>query len=116
MGNSDNNNKLRKELSQWVDEYESRLTKENPEKIGLAETIGVLASSSVSHVGVKISTSLHDPTPEMGDVCINGKKIDVVDTDKFAYCIQKASNFEVTPKLDNSVDIDFGIHGIMEIE
>lgn len=99
-----------------IREYENHLTQPNRENITLVQTVGISVSAAISHKGTKVTVSLHDPSPEMGCVCVNGNRIEVTDTERFAMCMKKSSNFEVTPKTDGTVDVDLGFHGLMEVK
>jgi hypothetical protein len=116
MTNDDKYDFNRDFIEKIIREYERHLTQPNQEKITLVQTVGISVSAAISHKGTRITTSLHDPSPEMGCVWINGKRIEVTDTEKFAMCMKKSSNFEVTPKTDGTVDADFGFHGLMEVK
>lgn len=71
----------------------------------------------VSGNNVKISRVFHEPYKSMGYISIVGNDIAVKDSAMFAAVLKLASNIEIYPKTDGTVQINLTYHGLtMPIE
>lgn len=62
--------------------------------------------------GAKVTYELYKPFKSMGSVTVCGKNITFTKTEWFAKVIDFVSNFEVYPKTDGTVEMNFTFHGI----
>lgn len=60
----------------------------------------------------KVSCELHTPYRSMGSVSVIGSDLQFKNTDWFVKAIEFASNFEVYPKIDGTVQMNFTFHGL----
>lgn len=60
----------------------------------------------------KVTYTLHEPYKSMGVVSIVGSDLMFRNTEWFIKAIEFASNFNVYPKTDGTVQIDFTFHGL----
>ena len=60
----------------------------------------------------KVSYELHAPYKSMGSVSIVGSDLLFRNTKWFMKAVELASNFEVYPKTDGTVQMDFTFHGL----
>ena len=62
--------------------------------------------------GVKISYELNEPFNSMGSVTLCGKNIVFKNPEWFVKVVEYASNFEVYPKIDGTIEMNFTFHGL----
>ena len=60
----------------------------------------------------KVSYELHTPYKSMGSVSVVGSDLLFRNTEWFMKAVELASNFEVYPKTDGTVQMDFTFHGL----
>ncbi len=60
----------------------------------------------------KVSYTLHEPYKSMGYVSIVGSNLQFGNTGWFLKAVELASNFEVFPKTDGTVEMNFTFHGL----
>lgn len=60
----------------------------------------------------KVTYTLHEPYRSMGVVSVVGSDLLFRNTEWFVKAIELASNFEVYPKTDGTVQINFTFHGL----
>lgn len=60
----------------------------------------------------KVSYELHVPYKSMGSVCVVGSDLKFQNTDWFTRAVELSSNFEVYPKTDGTVQMNFTFHGL----
>lgn len=60
----------------------------------------------------KVTYTLHKPYKSMGFVSVTGKNLMFRNMDWFSKAVELASNFEVYPKTDGTVQMNFTFHGI----
>lgn len=63
-------------------------------------------------VGTKVTYKLHEPYKSMGVVSVVGEKPEFVRGDVFSKIARLASNVDIYPRVDGSVQIDFTFHGL----
>ena len=61
---------------------------------------------------VKISYSVFEPTDGMGCVSVEGKSVECKETSKLKAVIDLATNFEVYPKVNGTIQMNFTFHGL----
>lgn len=61
---------------------------------------------------VKVDCVLHEPFQSMGYVTAVGKNIQLRNMEWFLKAVSLSSNFEVYPKTDGTVEMNFGFHGL----
>lgn len=62
--------------------------------------------------GAKIVYKLHDPFIGAGSIRMNGKNLRINNPRLLATAAKIASNFNIYPKLDGSIQIDFGFYNL----
>lgn len=62
--------------------------------------------------GAKVTYELHEPFKSMGSVTICGKDITFPKPEWFMKAVELAANFEVYPKTDGTVEMNFTFHGL----
>lgn len=62
--------------------------------------------------GAKVTYRLHEPFKSMGSVTVCGKNITFAKTEWFMKAVELAANFEVYPKTDRTVEMNFTFHGL----
>lgn len=61
---------------------------------------------------VTVGYEVYEPFLSMGSVSVIGKNISVRKPEWFMRAVEMASNFEVYPKTDGTVQMNFGFHGL----
>lgn len=62
--------------------------------------------------GAKVSYDLYSPFKSMGSVTVTGKNLLFKKTEWFMKAVELSSNFEVYPKTDGTVEMNFTFHGL----
>lgn len=62
--------------------------------------------------GAKVSYELHEPLRSMGSVSVIGKDLVYRNPMWFMKAMELANNFEVYPKIDGTVQMNFTFHGL----
>lgn len=62
--------------------------------------------------GAKVTYRLHEPYKSMGVVSVVGKNLAFVKGDVFIKIARLASNVDIYPRVDSTVQIDFTFHGL----
>lgn len=60
----------------------------------------------------RVTYTLHEPYKSMGVVSVVGSDLLFRNTEWFMKAVELASNFEVYPKTDGTVQMDFTFHGL----
>lgn len=63
--------------------------------------------------GKKVTYKLNKPFKGMGSVGVTCKKIDFTDSDAFKEIVKLSNNFEVYPKVNGSLQMNFTFYGIL---
>ena len=85
----------------------------NPFKIQqVLYTYKVLKYLTKGIKGAKVSYELHEPYRSMGSVSVTGKDLLFRKPEWFMKAVELASNFEVYPKTDGTVQMNFTFHGL----
>lgn len=66
----------------------------------------------VSGEDIRIECELHEPFVSSGAVMIVGKEVEVSDPTAFAQAAALATNFEVYPKVDGKIQMNFSFDGL----
>jgi len=85
----------------------------NPIKIQqVLYTYKVLKYLASGNKGVKVKYELHKPYRSMGSVTVTGKNITFRKPEWFMKAVELANNFEVYPKTNGTVEMNFTFHGL----
>lgn len=85
----------------------------NPNKINqVLYTYKVLKYLFRGIKGVKVDYDLHEPYLSMGSVSVIGKNLLCKKPEWFMKAVEFSDNFEVYPKTDGTVQMDFTFHGL----
>lgn len=60
----------------------------------------------------KITYELHKPYKSVGCIKVTGRSIRFCQTEWFVKAAELASNFEVFPKIDGTIEMNFTFHGL----
>lgn len=72
----------------------------------------VMKEISKANKGVKVTYELGSPSKNMGVVSVVGKAMSFKDSKLFMGVVGLATNFEVYPKTDGTVRMNFTFHGL----
>lgn len=72
----------------------------------------VMKEISKANKGVKVTYELGSPSKNMGVVSVVGKAMSFKDSKLFMGVVGLATNFEVYPKTDGTVQMNFTFHGL----
>lgn len=100
------------ELARKVEEDESKPSEAIEEREKLVKDVYALVQSIVSGEDVRVTCELHLPYPSVGSVSVIGKGIEIENSALLARAIGAASNFEVYPKTDGTVQMNLTFHGL----
>lgn len=100
------------EIANAVAKSESGVSVTVPEKVLLVRDVFNILKRIVRGRNVNITYDLNEPYASMGAVTIVGEEILVEDPAVFAHTAAAASNFEVYPKTDGTVQMNFTFHGL----
>ncbi len=64
------------------------------------------------NTGTKVTYTLHEPFKSMGSVTVCGKNVVFAKPEWFVKSVELAANFEVYPKTDGTVEMNFTFHGL----
>lgn len=85
----------------------------NPYKIQqVLYTYKVLKYLMKGNKGANISYELHEPYKSMGSVSVVGRNLVFRKPEWFMKAVELANNFEVYPKTDGTVQMNFTFHGL----
>lgn len=100
-------------VCETVAKEEDRAAIINPYRIQhVAYTYKILKYLTKGQKGVKVTYELHEPFKSMGSVSITGHELNFRKPDWFMKAVELASNFEVYPKNDGTVQLNFTFHGL----
>lgn len=92
---------------------DSRTSIVNPYKMQqISYTYKVLKYLSKDMKGVKVSYDLYEPYKSMGSVSVTGKDLIFKNPEWFMKAVEFASNLEIYPKTDGTVQMNFTFHGL----
>lgn len=60
----------------------------------------------------EVTCKLHEPYKSMGYISVTGVNLQFGNTDWFLKAVELSSNFEVFPKTDGTVEMNFTFHGL----
>ena len=104
------------EIARMVEESESRAKYKNTEKIEAIKEAFYRLRDSMSEIDASVTCELHTPYPSMGGIIINGKEFEIEDMEALINVLKLASNVEVYPKTDGTVQLDITFHGLTRNE
>ncbi len=84
----------------------------NPSKVGLVLYFYKTLKSAVKGTGVKVSYKMYEPIRSMGYVIVTGKNISFKDQKAFFEVVKLCDNFDVCPKTDGTVEMNFTVHDL----
>ena len=110
---------IEKELDNFIIELGSLIKKQekgtfvtNPECLRRIAFVYKAMRHIVRGSGVKISYELNQPFISSGSVTIIGKRINIENPSLFVKAARLANTFEVYPKTNKTVQLDFGFDGL----
>lgn len=101
-----------KELAKKISESESGISVAVPEKVKAVNDVFNALKRIIKGHDVNITCDLNEPYVSMGAVTVIGKEIFIGDPVVFSQAVKSASNFEVYPKTDGKIQMDFTFHGL----
>lgn len=109
-----NSDRVKKVLSKEI-EKTSMLGEANSERISqvlyVYEVMKLLTSGMK---GKKVTYKLNKPFKGMGCVGVTCKKLDFTDSEAFKEAIKLSNNFEVYPKVDGTLQMNFTFYGMLK--
>lgn len=84
----------------------------NPEKVKVINAIYEILKKIISGDNLVIECNLHAPSIDDAVIYIEGSKIKIINTDIFAKINTIADSFEVFPKTNGNICLDFGFDNI----
>ena len=78
----------------------------------LSDTFRTMKRLTKNISGVKVFCEVNEPFVGIGSVSVIGKNILFNNPESFVQAIKKANNFEVYPKTDGRVQMNFTFHGL----
>ena len=99
-------------IAEIIKEQDSRTSIINPRKLKEISFVYKAMKILTKGTNVKVTYDLHEPLKSIGSVTITGKNIVLRHRKWFDEAIKLASNFDVYPKTDGTVVIDFTFHGL----
>ncbi len=106
------NDALIMEIARMLELADSGTTVVNVEQAKKVKVMYEIMRNIVKGVGVKVTYVVNEPSPDMGCVKIDGKKVVITNPAMFSAVANYASNFEIYPMLDGSVHMGFTFHGL----
>jgi len=108
--------KLMLKLGEAILQYQESLTIPNEDRISQVKTAHGLCRKFTDGEGLTVDMELHKPFKSMGSVSVKGKNVVFVDSDVFRRITTLASTFDVYPKTNGTIQVDFGFNGLMTKE
>lgn len=100
-------------IGELVANEDSKVAIANPDRIQYVLcTYKIMKYLFNKNSGVKVSYQLHKPFKSMGSVTLTGKQITFKKPDWFLRAVALANNFEVYPKTDGTVEMNFTFHDL----
>lgn len=100
-------------VAEGLVEQDSKTAVINPYKIQqVLYTYKVLKYLVKGTKGASVSYELHEPFKSMGSVSVVGKNLVFRKPEWFMKAVELADNFEVYPKTDGTLQMDFTFHGL----
>lgn len=98
-------------LSDTVKEITERVANINPDRVYHVLYVHKLLRHLMNGVrGVRVSYEVCKPYKEMGSVSVIGKRIPFTNSGLFMKAVELADNFEVYPKINGTVQMNFTFH------
>ncbi len=106
-------NSLLTAVSEKETSKDNRTSIANPYKIQQLLYTYKVMKYLVKHMkGAKVSYELYEPYISMGSVSVSGKNLTFRKPDWFMRAVELSDNFEVYPKTDGTVQMNFTFHGL----
>lgn len=99
-------------IARLVNQSESGTSVINPEMVARVRNTSKLLKKIVKGKDVKITCELNEPYVSMGSVSIVGNEISIENPSDFVRAAMCATNFEVYPKVDGTVQINLTFYGL----
>lgn len=98
----------------WIIDTANDVLKNNPD-VDKARICQILYSYlALRHItkgrNVKVEYKLFEPSKNMGDISVIGRRVDYHDSKVFRTVTSFATNFEVYPKTNGTVQLNFTFH------
>ncbi len=93
-------------------EEENKDAMVNPSRVKLVLYLYKALKSVFKGTGVEVSYKMYEPIKSMGYVIVEGKNISFKDPKVFFEAVELCDNFDVCPRTDGTVEINFTFHGL----
>lgn len=104
--------RLIKDFGAQIKDEESRTAIIDPHMMQAVARTYKLMKHLTEGTNAKVGYKLHKPYRSMGVVVIIGSPITITNSKWFVKAAELASNFEVYPKTDGTVEMNFMFHGL----
>lgn len=101
-------------LAEDAERDEERMSLLNLDAKRLMTASFLALKNAVAGDTVKVTYHLHEPYISMGFISVTGKNVLIKDSKMFSAISQLASNLEVFPKTDGTIQINLTFHGLTE--
>lgn len=99
-------------VGEQIENYDNRTAIVNPLKIKAVLYTYKVMCYLTKGISAKVSYELNKPYKSMGSVSVVGKDLVFDKTEWFVAAIKLASNFNVYPKANGTIQMDFTFHGL----
>lgn len=82
----------------------------NPERLKCIALAYKIIKYLIKGKNVKFAYDIHEPYTSMGSISVVGRELKVENPTLFVKVVKLASNFEVYPRTDGTVQMDFTFH------
>lgn len=97
-----------------IEKDENRLSIINPLRVGQLLDSYKLLRNLLKDTEAVVTWNLYEPFKSMGAVRVNGPEMVFLNSSLFAKAIEAASNVEIYPKTDGTVQMNLTFHGLMQ--
>lgn len=84
----------------------------NPNKVKYILGVYSELQKIIEGKNIRIEYELCEPTPNFGSIGITGSSIKIKDIKAFTKIAEEVANFEIIPKTDGTMEMNFGFYGL----
>lgn len=99
-------------IGEQVEEEDNKNAVINPKKAQMVLSTYKLLKYLTKGSGAKVTYALNEPYKSMGSVSVVGKNLIFDNAEWFMAAVKMSSNFNVYPKTNGTVQMDFTFHGL----
>ena len=99
-------------LTEMIQESESRTSLVAPARLQQFAAAHNILKHLTKGTGVKLTYEMHEPFASVGSITVVGKNPKFRRPDLFVKAARLASNVDIYPRTDGTIQIDFTFHGL----